>query len=81
MDMKNNNKGFARPLGNDAEKKRESDLLQERGSDGHRSAVHEKKRIELCSRADMETRCAFAEGLPEWSIEPPQVMVRRRRSI
>lgn len=21
---------------------------------------------------------AFAEGLPEWSIEPPQVMVRRR---
>ena len=22
---------------------------------------------------------AFAEGLPSWSIEPPQIMVRRRR--
>ena len=25
-----------------------------------------------------EAPSAFAEGLPEWSIEPPQVMVRRR---
>lgn len=26
----------------------------------------------------VEPSNAFAEGLPEWSIEPPQVMVRRR---
>lgn len=25
-----------------------------------------------------EAPSAFAEGLPEWSLEPPQVMVRRR---
>lgn len=25
-----------------------------------------------------EPVCVFAEGLPEWSLEPPQVMVRRR---
>lgn len=25
----------------------------------------------------VEPRSAFAEGLPAWSIEPPQVMVRR----
>lgn len=25
----------------------------------------------------VEPKSAFAEGLPEWSIEPPQVMVRR----
>lgn len=25
----------------------------------------------------VEPSSAFAEGLPEWSIEPPQVMVRR----
>ena len=24
-------------------------------------------------------RCIFAEGLPEWSIEPPQVVIRRKR--
>lgn len=26
----------------------------------------------------VEPNNAFADGLPEWSIEPPQVMVRRR---
>lgn len=26
----------------------------------------------------VEPQSAFAEGLPAWSIEPPQVMVRRR---
>lgn len=26
----------------------------------------------------VEASSAFAEGLPSWSIEPPQVMVRRR---
>lgn len=26
----------------------------------------------------IEPNNVFAEGLPEWSIEPPQVMVRRR---
>lgn len=26
-----------------------------------------------------EPRSALAEGLPEWNIEPPQVMVRRKR--
>lgn len=26
----------------------------------------------------VEPNTIFAEGLPEWSIEPPQVMVRRR---
>lgn len=26
----------------------------------------------------VEAPSAFAEGLPEWSIEPPQVIVRRR---
>lgn len=26
-----------------------------------------------------EPESVFAEGLPEWSIEPPQVMVRRKR--
>ena len=26
----------------------------------------------------VEPSAAFAEGLPEWSIEPPQVVVRRR---
>ena len=25
-----------------------------------------------------EAPSAFAEGLPEWNLEPPQVMVRRR---
>ena len=25
----------------------------------------------------VEPSCVFAQGLPEWSIEPPQVMVRR----
>lgn len=27
-----------------------------------------------------EPKSVFAEGLPEWSIEPPQVVVRRKRS-
>lgn len=26
----------------------------------------------------VEPSCAFAEGLPDWSIEPPQLGVRRR---
>lgn len=26
----------------------------------------------------VEPNTVFAQGLPEWSIEPPQVMVRRR---
>ena len=26
----------------------------------------------------MEPKAAFAEGLPEWNIEPPQILVRRR---
>ena len=26
----------------------------------------------------VESNDVFAQGLPEWSIEPPQVMVRRR---
>lgn len=25
-----------------------------------------------------EDKCIFAEGLPDWSIEPPQVVVRRK---
>ena len=28
---------------------------------------------------DDEPESVFAQGLPEWSIEPPQVMVRRKR--
>ncbi|MGN1308095.1 MAG: hypothetical protein ACI4V3_10540 [Faecousia sp.] len=27
----------------------------------------------------VEPPCAFAKGLPEWSVEPPQMAVRRRR--
>lgn len=27
----------------------------------------------------VEPESVFAQGLPEWSIEPPQVMVRRKR--
>lgn len=27
----------------------------------------------------IEPESVFAQGLPEWSIEPPQVMVRRHR--
>lgn len=26
-----------------------------------------------------ESKSVFASGLPEWDIEPPQVMVRRKR--
>lgn len=26
-----------------------------------------------------EVRSAFADGLPEWTIEPPQILVRRKR--
>lgn len=28
-----------------------------------------------------DTKSIFAEGLPDWDIEPPQVMVRRKRCI
>ena len=30
--------------------------------------------------AYVEPKSVFAEGLPEWTIEPPQVVVRRKRS-
>ncbi len=38
-----------------------------------------KERIVAPARAKkyIEHRSAFAEGLPEWSIEPPQVPIRR----
>lgn len=39
--------------------------------------VKEKKTSARASRY-VEPNHVFAEGLPEWSIEPPQVMVRRR---
>ena len=29
----------------------------------------------------VEPESVFAQGLPEWSIEPPQVVVRRRKKI
>ncbi len=39
-------------------------------------AAEEKK----ARKAYTEEDFAFATGLPEWSLEPPQVMVRRHRS-
>lgn len=35
---------------------------------------------EVLYGAYVEPKSVFAEGLPEWSIEPPQVVVRRKRS-
>lgn len=40
-------------------------------------AVQEKKTLKETFRY-VEPNTVFASGLPEWSIEPPQVMVRRR---
>lgn len=31
--------------------------------------------------ADVEQSPVFAEGLPDWNLEPPQTAVRRRRSL
>lgn len=39
----------------------------------------EKEIHETKSSNYVEPESVFAQGLPEWSIEPPQVMVRRRR--
>ncbi|MDY4488145.1 MAG: zinc ribbon domain-containing protein [Candidatus Limivicinus sp.] len=40
--------------------------------------VNEKRNNENTSTYE-EPNSVFAEGLPEWSIEPPQVMVRRHK--
>lgn len=44
------------------------------------SAFEQVKEKETSARVSqyVEPSNVFAEGLPEWSIEPPQVMVRRR---
>lgn len=31
--------------------------------------------------SDVEQSPVFAEGLPDWNLEPPQIAVRRRRSL
>ncbi len=32
-------------------------------------------------KEDEEPTSVFADGLPEWSIEPPQVVVRRKKRV
>lgn len=40
----------------------------------------EQKKIEKPVDPYIEPASVFAEGLPDWDIKPPQVMVRRKRS-
>lgn len=39
----------------------------------------EKKTNEVQISNYTDPKSVFAQGLPEWSVEPPQIMVRRRR--
>ena len=39
----------------------------------------DETRVEETMSKYVEPESVFAQGLPSWSIEPPQVMVRRRR--
>lgn len=42
------------------------------------SQVKETKVEQICNKY-VEPESVFAQGLPSWSIEPPQVMVRRHK--
>ena len=42
------------------------------------AAAEGKEDVKKVSVKYIEPANAFAQGLPEWSVEPPQVMVRRR---
>lgn len=39
----------------------------------------EQKNEKLIHEKYIEPESVFAEGLPEWNIEPPQVVVRRKK--
>lgn len=41
--------------------------------------IHLEKSVN--ENKNSEEANALAEGLPEWSIEPPQLLVRRRRQL
>lgn len=43
-------------------------------------AIAEQEMAAASEIPQNEPVSAFAEGLPDWSVEPPQVMVRRKRS-
>lgn len=49
--------------------------INNKAQDSSNIVVEEKRK----NTSHLELHDAFAKGLPEWSLEPPQVVVRRKR--
>lgn len=52
---------------------------QQRGSDGNSLKTLKALNTPNAQTAGGDENSAFAQGLPEWSVEPPLVAIRRRR--
>lgn len=57
-------------------------MLSENSKENAFSKVEDNSKAKPTERETsnyIEPESVFAQGLPEWSIEPPQIMVRRHR--
>lgn len=54
-------------------------LVSAKSNDLNVSSRRESRNMEqVNNEVENNNALAFAQGLPEWSLEPPQIMVRRR---